>query len=141
VNLADPAGLFSVSPATIEQALARAGLAEAAGLGPEDPAADVAAAIAIIATIAAASDTPSNVIPFPTKPATPNNCPPDDGCDKAQKVLLGQRLVLTNMMAARTISIADYAQKAANFNQRAAAHNARCPKNRVAPVPLGPRGV
>jgi RHS repeat-associated protein len=141
VNLADPMGLFSVSPATIEQALARAGLAEAAGLGPEDPAADVAAALAIIATIVTASDTPSNVIPFPTKPATSNSCPPDDGCERDQKLLMGQRLVLTNMLAARTVSIADYAQKANAFNQRAATHNARCPKNKVAPVPLGPRGV
>src|SRR5205085_2479093 len=55
----DPTGLFSVSPAVIEQALARAGIAEAAGLGPEDPAADVAAVAAIVWTIVAASDSSS----------------------------------------------------------------------------------
>ena len=83
------------------------------------------------------------MIPFPVPKAadSSNSCPPDDGCERDQKILLGQGLVLTNMLAARTVSIQDYAQKAKAFNQRVAVHNARCPKNKVAPVPLGPRGV
>ena len=56
INLSDPFGLFSVSPAVIEQALARAGLAEAIGGGPEDPAADIAAILAAIGTIVIATD-------------------------------------------------------------------------------------
>jgi RHS repeat-associated protein len=147
VSLVDPSGLFSVAPAVIEQALARAGLAEAAGLGPEDPLADLAAVALALETIVAANDeneTQSNVIPFPPKPKstdTSESCPTDDGCERDQRVLLGQRLVLMNMLGARTVSIQDYALKANAFNQRAAAHNARCPANKVASVPLGPRGV
>ena len=86
----------------------------------------------------------SNVIPFPQRPKqsdNSNNCPPDDGCDRDQKILLGQRLVLTNMLSAGTLRMPDYATKAKAFNERAAVHNARCPGNKVAPVSLGPRGV
>jgi uncharacterized protein RhaS with RHS repeats len=52
----DPSGEFSLGEAAIGRALARAGLAEAAGLGPEDPLADVVAAVAIVATIVMATD-------------------------------------------------------------------------------------
>jgi hypothetical protein len=72
----DPSGLFSVAPAVIEQALARAGLAEAAGLGPEDPLADVAAAIAIVGTIVLASDPPAS----PAASTASGSCPPKDPC-------------------------------------------------------------
>lgn len=75
VSNIDSTGEFSVSPAVIEQALGRAGLAEAAGLGPEDPFADVAAAIAIVATIATASDSPA-----PSASAAGNGCGPNDPC-------------------------------------------------------------
>jgi RHS repeat-associated protein len=52
----DQFGLLSVSPAVIEQALARAGLVEAIGGGPEDPVADIAAVVAAIGTIIVATD-------------------------------------------------------------------------------------
>jgi RHS repeat-associated protein len=72
VGRIDPSGLFSLSPAAIEQALARAGLAEVAGGGPEDPFADIAAAIAIVGTIALAD--PPAVSPTPS--AAGSSCPP-----------------------------------------------------------------
>jgi len=60
LNRIDPSGTFSVDPKTLELALERAGLAEAAGLGPEDPLADVGAAIAIIGTIVIATSDPDS---------------------------------------------------------------------------------
>lgn len=45
-SASDPSGLLSIGPAALEAALKRAGLAEIAGAGPEDPFADMAGAIA-----------------------------------------------------------------------------------------------
>jgi uncharacterized protein RhaS with RHS repeats len=142
----DPSGLQSIAACAnpVNAAVcAEAGIT--VGSGASSSAAVTASAAAATAAAAASSgdsSNPSNVIPFPVPKTAdnPNNCP-DDGCERDQKVLLGQRLLLTNMLAARTVSIADYAQKATVFNQSVTTHNARCPKNKVAPLPLGPRGV
>ena len=56
----DPTGQFSFSKVVIQRAFARAAVAEAVGLGPEDPAADVAAFVALVATIASADDLPES---------------------------------------------------------------------------------
>ena len=77
VSRIDPTGQLSFLQSVIERALARAGLAEAAGLGPEDPAADVAAFVALVATIASAPDVPDSTSCPKNKPkckeATPQN--------------------------------------------------------------------
>lgn len=52
----DPSGLFSMSPETLEKAVERALAAEVVGGGPEDPFADIAAAVAIISTVSTAVD-------------------------------------------------------------------------------------
>jgi RHS repeat-associated protein len=79
LSLDDPAGLWSTDPATIEKAVARALRVEEAGGGPEDPWADLAAAIVTVGTIALA-DPPSD-----KQAAQGNGCPPgdDDKCKKA----------------------------------------------------------
>jgi RHS repeat-associated protein len=56
----DPEGLLSVEPEVIELALERAGYAEIIGGGPEDPAADIAAAIVIIGTIVISTSDPDS---------------------------------------------------------------------------------
>jgi RHS repeat-associated protein len=85
VSYIDPTGLFAGDAAAWRLALERAGLAEVAGLGPEDPLADIAAAAAIVATLVAADPSPSpapagggvgNKPPSP--PATTGGCPPED---------------------------------------------------------------
>lgn len=73
IKFGDPTGLLFGSAAAWELALERAGLAEAAGLGPEDPVADVAAALAIIGTIATASDSDTSQCKPKCKQATPEN--------------------------------------------------------------------
>src|SRR6185437_6853301 len=60
LSRSDPTGQFSVSDSVIERALERAGLSEVAGGGPEDPTADVAALVAVMATIALSSDAPDS---------------------------------------------------------------------------------
>ncbi|WP_051711545.1 RHS repeat-associated core domain-containing protein [Andreprevotia chitinilytica] len=75
----DPSGLFSVSPATLEKAAERAVAAEVVGLGPEDPAADVAAIAAIATTIMMSSDSTG-------QSASTKNCPPNnDKCKDLQQ--------------------------------------------------------
>jgi hypothetical protein len=153
LNRIDPLGLFSLSPAVIEQALARAGLAEAAGLGPEDPFADIAAAIAIVATVASASDTTtpqSNVVQFPQQPNASNgskSCPPDDFCTRNAQRLNAERNLLIDAQAlgvpmgdAETLIAIN--NNIITFNREVASHNKICPQLRVPPLPtLGQRGL
>ena len=140
----DPIGLQSIAACAnpVNAAVcAEAGITAAAATSTGPSAAAVASSAAATAgAVAASGDTPdSNVIPFPkAKPKEDSNtCPPDNGCERDQKVLLGQRLVLTNMLAARTVSIQDYVQKATAFNTRVKAHNVRCPNNKVDELPIG----
>jgi uncharacterized protein RhaS with RHS repeats len=75
VSEVDPDGEFSVDPETVELAVERALAAEAAGGGPEDPIADVAAALAAAATVfAAAPPIESRTIPKPPKPSCGCTC-------------------------------------------------------------------
>ena len=129
-SLADPTGLFSASPATIERALARAGLAETAGFGPEDPFADIAALAALAYTV------------FADEPAANDrnydNCPSDDSyCKYKQQQLLTTRMRLSAMLANGIMPPFQYAQAAKLFNNNVAKHNDECPQNQVAPLPLG----
>ena len=93
----------------------------------------------------ALGDTPdadSNVIQFqPRQKTKADDCPPDDGCEKAQKVLLSRRSMLTNMLNARLLTIQDYVQRARLFNEDVRLHNRRCPHYPVRPLPIGPRGL
>lgn len=95
-----------------------------------------------IAETSAESQT-ADVIPFPKAKAdkSSDSCPPDDRCERAQKLLLGRRLTLTNMLAARTVSVTDYVAKATALNEEIEVHNMRCPENKVKPLPIGPIGV
>jgi hypothetical protein len=89
-----PSGLLSIGPAALEAALKRAGLAELAGGGPEDPLADIAAAIAIIGTIALAD--PPAVSPTPS--AAGSSCPPRDPCKGLRDILNEHRQKLTDYL-------------------------------------------
>ena len=85
-------------------------------------------------------ETESNVIPFPQRrpkfPEDSKNCPPDDGCERDQKLLLGRQLRLQNMKNANLISGIQYARVAQLYNADAKKHNVRCPKNKVRLLPL-----
>jgi len=81
INLADPYGEFSMAPEVIERALVRAGLAEASGGGPEDPAADIAAIIVAAGTIIVATngedpETAKNLAPVNPGRDCNGNCKP-----------------------------------------------------------------
>jgi RHS repeat-associated protein len=76
ISNVDPSGLFSIGPAALEAALKRAGLAELAGGGPEDPLADLAAAVAIIGTVVLADPPAAS----PTPSSAGSSCPPQDPC-------------------------------------------------------------
>ena len=144
----DPTGLQSVAACAnpVNAAVcAEAGIIPGSGASTtaSSAAAVASSAVATAGGVVASGDTPdSNVIHFPkAKPKEDSNsCPPDNGCERDQKVLLGQRLLLTNMLAARTVSIQDYVQKAIVLNTRVKAHNTRCPNNKVDELPIGPQG-
>ncbi len=70
----DPSGTFSIDPETIEIAVERALATEAVGLGPEDPFADAAAAIAFAGTVALATNPESRTIPQPGRPSCGCTC-------------------------------------------------------------------
>jgi uncharacterized protein RhaS with RHS repeats len=146
VSNVDPTGELSFSEAAIERALVRAGLAEVAGAGPVDPLADIAAAIAIVGTIAMASDeptTPSNVVPFPATTKAPaktgDKCPPnnDNGCSTRAAQL---EAIKTNILATAKVPrlMGQYRTAAQAINEQIEQHNAKCPQNQVSLLPLGP---
>jgi RHS repeat-associated protein len=83
---------------------------------------------------AANDPTYDNVRPLP-----PPNCPPDDGCKREQDQLLKNRLLISALQSQGLLgNTGEYRRLSNEFNQKANAHNARCPSHPVAPMPLGP---
>jgi hypothetical protein len=134
------------SPAAWQLALERAGIAEAAGLGPEDPIADVAAAIAIVGTIAFSSDTPPP--PAAASPAAAGGKGCDNNgsndCEKQQRLLEQGKQALLNWrftglsLPDRVSQAAEYNEQVRDLNLLIAFHNQKCPANEVNPLPTIP---
>ena len=116
------------------------------GGGPEDPFADVAAAVAIVATIVFASDTPKPpeaVSPPTSKEKDCDNGGPSD-CAKEQQLLEQGKKALLNWrftglsLPGRVSQAAEYNEQVRELNLLIALHNQKCPGNRVEPLPTIP---
>lgn len=135
VSNVDPTGQQAVAAIPVAAAAAAIGIIYCEGTP--------SCANALNNAMSSIGDNGGNVIQFPKKKAQRGKvCPePDNYCEWHQTKLNARRFFISGMAVTRLMSPRQYGETAEQFNLDVEAHNAQCPSNPVAPLPIGPTPI